>query len=132
MARYAFFPLLVAALGLIFCAGGYVTRYRRYTGLIAGFDARLVTQVAGLTRWVGTASLAIGAVCLMAAAGYYLFPEYHRVIAVGFALVLVAGVAASVRGCSRFVRRDRNDPDLRNGHHAPGVRAGATHEENRR
>ena len=132
MARDAFFPLLVAALGLIFCAGGYVTRYRRYTGLIAGFDARLVTDVTGLTRWVGTAGLAIGAVCFLAAAVYYRFPDYHRLIAGGLALALVAGVAASARGCSRFVRRDRNDPDLRNGHHAPGVRAGATHEENRR
>ncbi len=114
MAHDAFFPLLVGALGLIFCAGGYLTACRRYTGLIAGFDPRLVTDVAGLARWVGAVSVMNGAACLLAAFVYYLFPEYHRLIAGGLALALVAGVAAGVHGCSRFVRR------------------GATHEESER
>ena len=105
MSRDVLFPLVAGFVGLILAVGGYLTMYRRYTGLIAGFDASRVTDVSGLTRWVGGTGILLGAAFVVAAVTYSAAPHSHRLVAAGLAVAILVGVIVSVGGCSRYVRR---------------------------
>jgi hypothetical protein len=100
-----FFPLVLALVGLVFGIPSYITKERRWPGMIAGFDPAKCTDVDGLTRWVGGTGMMLGGVCLIAPAAVYMAPRYVGVVGIVLALAGVVGVIVTQTGCGRFTRR---------------------------
>jgi hypothetical protein len=99
------FPLGLAFVGFVIGLMSCITKYRRWPGLIAGFDPATCADVDGLTRWVGGAGLIIGAACMITAAATYVAPQYRGAVGLVLALVIVAGTIVTSTGCARFTRR---------------------------
>jgi len=105
MSPHALFALLVGSLGLVFATTGYLTRFRGYHRLIAGFDASKVTDAGALARWVGGTSIALGGVCVVAAVIVLALPGQRALVTIALGVAIVAGTIVTATGCSRFVRR---------------------------
>ena len=99
------FPIIVAFAGLVIGIPSYVTRSRRWPGLIAGFDQARCSDVGGLTRWVGATGLVVGATCLLAAVTAFVAPRFLGGVSLVLAIVLVVGCGVTITGCSRYTRR---------------------------
>lgn len=99
------FPIIVAFVGLAIGIPSYITRSRRWPGLIAGFDQARCSDVDGLTRWVGGAGMILGAACLLAAAAAYVGPRFRGAVSLVLAIIIVVGSGVTISGCSRYTRR---------------------------
>jgi hypothetical protein len=97
--------LIVGFVGLAIGLPGYVTWRRRWPGMIAGFDPSRCSDVDGLTRWVGGASVIIGGACLLAAVLIYAAPQYLVPVSAVLAVVLAGGVIVTTTGCARYTKR---------------------------
>jgi len=98
-------PLAFALVGLVIGIPSYITKKRRWPGMIAGFEPAKCTDVDGLTRWVGGAGMLLGCALLVGAVAVYVAPQYLGAVAVMLALVGVIGSIATQTGCARFTRR---------------------------
>lgn len=103
--RDILFPVIVAVVGLVIGIPSYITRSRRWPGMIAGFDQARCSDVDGLTRWVGGTGMILGAACLLAAAAAYVAPRFLGGVSIVFALILLVGCGVMTSGCARFMRR---------------------------
>ena len=99
------FSLVIFSVGLAIGIPSYLTRSRRWPGLIAGFDRARCTDVNGLTRRVGTAGIALGILYLLAGAVAWLVPESRVAVGVAIAIGSVVGLGVTMSACSRFTRR---------------------------
>ena len=97
-------PLVLALVGLAIGISSYITRSRRWPGMIAGFDRDRCSDVDGLTRWVGGAGMLIGGACLLAAAAL-LVPRFRVAVIVALPFVLLVATIVTASGCQRFIRR---------------------------
>jgi uncharacterized protein DUF3784 len=92
--------LLFAGLPLLVL--GYLIRYRKRLGLIAGYDPARVRDPEGLARWFGSWVLALGALSVIFA-GLLAAPSSHTgAIVVGYVVVDFACAAVLVLGCRRY------------------------------
>ncbi len=99
------FSVLILFVGLAIGIPSYFTLSRRWPGMIAGFTPDRCTDVEGLTRRVGTAGIALGALYLLAAAIAYLVPESIGAVTAAIAVGSVIGLGVTMSACSRFSRR---------------------------
>jgi len=103
--RSVLLPLGLALVGLVIGIPSYITKKRRWPGMIAGFDPAKCTDVEGLTRWVGGTGMILGCALLAGAVAVYVAPQYLGAVAVVLALVGVIGSIVTQTGCARFTRR---------------------------
>ena len=101
----ALFSLVLVFVGLAIGMPSYFTWSRRWPGMIAGFDPVRCTDVAGLTRRVGAAGIALGSLYLLAAAVAYLVPESLVAVSAAIAVGSVVGLGVTMSACSRSTRR---------------------------
>jgi hypothetical protein len=99
------FPIIVASVALVIGIPSYITRSRRWPGMIAGFDQAKCSDVDGLTRWVGGTGMVLGAALLLLAVAVYLAPRFLGVASVILAIVGLVGCGVTMHGCSRYTRR---------------------------
>ena len=99
------FPLLLAVLGLVIGIPSYITKSRRWPGMIAGFDPARCSDVDGLTRWVGGAGMMMGGALMIEAAIVYAVPGYRGAVAILIALTCLVGAIVTTTGYGRFTRR---------------------------
>jgi hypothetical protein len=99
------FPLALAALGLAIGIPSYVTKSRRWPGMIAGFDPARCSDVDGLTRAVGGTGMMMGGIFLVAAATAFVFPQSRGAVAIVIAPTAVVGLIITTTACGRFTRR---------------------------
>jgi hypothetical protein len=99
------FPAIVAFVGLVVGIPSYITKSRRWPGMIAGFDPARCSDVDGLTRWVGGTGMLLGAACLLAAAAAFVAPRFIGTVGLVLAIVLLVGCVVTTSGCIRYTRR---------------------------
>src|SRR5512146_2405108 len=92
---------LLSFVGIVLIITGYLTRFRGYYTLIAGYDASRVSDPQGLARLVGGTVLALGFGFLLAAILGTAVPHYRRIVGIGIALAGVVAICRTVAGCSR-------------------------------
>lgn len=93
------------SLGLVIGVPSYITMTRHWPGMIAGFDPARCSDVARLTRGVGSMGLLIGSAFIVAGLATYALPQYRIAVTVGLAAIVIGGSAAALRICNRFTRR---------------------------
>ena len=99
------FPLVLSVVGLAIGIPSYFTWSRRWPGMIAGFEPGRCTDVAGLTRRVGIAGIAVGSLYLLAAVVASLVPASVVAVSVALGVGSVVGLGVTMSACSRFTRR---------------------------
>lgn len=92
---------LLVAIGALNALLGYLIRYRKQYGLIAGYDPRRLANPERLARWVGGWSIVIGIECIAAGIAAARRPADIRVILRVFAVAVIVSVIAMVTGSSR-------------------------------
>ena len=101
----ALFSVVMVFVGLAIGIPSYFTWSRRWPGMIAGFDPDSCTDVAGLTRRVGVAGIALGGWYLLAAAVACLVPESIAAVSAAVAVGSVVGLGVTMSASSRYTRR---------------------------
>lgn len=97
------FVVVVSVVGLVLLLLGYLIRGQGLATLIAGYDPKKVKNPRGLTDWVGSHVMAVGAMTLVYAL-VPLVPPNHTGLPfhLGFLLFLLVMVVRTVAGARRF------------------------------
>lgn len=98
--------IITELIGFVMLALGYLIRFRGRVDLIAGYDEKRVRDPEGLTHFVGTNLLLLGAGAFAVLALEFLIPGYAVLFFVVYALVVVPLVSLlTVRGSSRYEKQ---------------------------
>jgi hypothetical protein len=95
------------AMGILNGWIGFLIRYRRQYGLIAGYDMRRVPAPERLARWVGGWGMTTGGACVAGAIAVALAPERTRLVLLIMAIAIIVSVVAMFAGGSRYAKRER-------------------------
>jgi uncharacterized membrane protein YadS len=95
---------LLLAFGLLNAWLGYLIRYRREYGLMAGFDLTRVRDPQRLARWVGGCSMVMGAACVAAGISMLTWPNRAPELRQAIAIVVIASLLALFIGGQRRTR----------------------------
>jgi len=89
---------LLALIGAVNIVVGYLIRYRRQYGLIAGYDPKRHANPERLARWMGGWSLALGVESLLASIAIGAHVRDPRLVLQVFAVAVILSVIAMFAG----------------------------------
>ena len=89
---------LLVLIGAVNLGVGYLIRYRKQYGLIAGYDSKRQPNPERLARWVGGWTLGLGIECLVAGVAIGARAAEARLVLQVFAVVVIVSVIAMFGG----------------------------------
>lgn len=94
--------LIFIPVHLIIIALGYLIKYKKQMGLIAGYSAKRIRDKDGLANWVGSGPLLAGSFGIVVGLSYLALPDFVLELTLVYIVALVAGSLIMVQGSQRF------------------------------
>ena len=89
---------LLVMIGAVNLLVGYLIRYRRQYGLMAGYDPRRLRTPERLARWTGGWGIALGLECIATGIAAACLPEDARIVLRVFAVAVIVTVVILMAG----------------------------------
>lgn len=99
------FPIALFTLaGLLFFVLGYLIKMKKQMYLIAGYSSKRVHDKDGLANWVGSGTMLIGGLCIVAGILLSAFPQYVLPVTISFVFVNIVISMVMANGCTRYTK----------------------------
>ncbi len=102
-------PLILAAIfipvHLIIIALGYLIKYKKQMGLIAGYSPQRVGDKEGLANWVGSGTMLLGGFGIVIGLSYVALPKHILGLLLVYFAAFLTGCLLMVQGCRRFTNK---------------------------